>query len=871
MALPPAIGGTPSSTVRIIIRADDRARRTFDLVGLSAHRLQGLVRNLDIQFRGLDRIWTLLAVGSGAALIKSFVNMAAQLQKTRLQIGVFTRDFEKIPEVLEDIFALARKVPIDVQSLTDIFIRLKASGIDPIINSKGEGPLKNLVDAVAAFGGGEEIFKRAGIAIQQMAGKGVISMEELRQQLGEAIPTAMRVMAAQMEISVSELISRVTRGQLEFEEGFENLDKGFKRFFGGSAELQMNTVLGQITQVKRAFQELSDELNTSGAMNFFTVGLKLLVEQIDKFTAFIGTKAGVDFFKNNIDDLAESFARLSQPIVDVIDILGSLSTVIANIFGSLPSEILSGGILGLILFGRFIGPGKGILGGIILSQFGNMLTTVVDMVGATVQNIMDIGAAAGLDIPSMLQYGLIGLLFFGRFRFQAAAAGATAGALESFQKSLGDAIGKFTGAEAIGQSLGGLIGGSMSPEQLEDFRKGNEFFNKHFGRSVELLGTGERAVTNWGKGVENSATKMKGMVEELEATNAALINQRESLEASEVGGLSDKQEKIVGRFGTFVEKLRIRAGGSGAAMKAFALSAEFQFKQVTDVIGELEAQITRLDKEGTNLDSFLTGTEDQADATALAVAKVEAKFAGFARQIENIRQKIEKQVTVQRLQNELIGQLKILKDKMEEGEKREISRAEQRIALQIEENAVKAAAFVRDSTIRTNLFEMEVSFDKVGLASMRANQRVSSAIKSLNNEIIRLKKATDKGLMDKEVFEKTEANLNALINRVIIAGVKLREQMEFNASDYGQFMNSIANSIEGATANAIESLITRTGTARDILTAFWRDVTRALSEYLAKQALVAVFGSTASTGLGFNIVLHHKGNLCQVILVVRIC
>ena len=41
----------------------------------------------------------------------------------------------------------------------------------------------------AQFGGDSEIpLKRAAIAIQQMSGKGVISMEELRQQLGEAVP-----------------------------------------------------------------------------------------------------------------------------------------------------------------------------------------------------------------------------------------------------------------------------------------------------------------------------------------------------------------------------------------------------------------------------------------------------------------------------------------------------------------------------------------------------------------------------------------------------------------------------------------------------------------------------------------------------------
>jgi len=101
---------------------------------------------------------------------------------------------------------LAQTTPFDLKSLGDSFLKLKSAGIDPL-----DGSLKALVDGVAAFGGTSDTLHRASIAIQQMAGKGVISMEELRQQLGEAVPTAMKAMAAGMNMSVQELTQKLSQ------------------------------------------------------------------------------------------------------------------------------------------------------------------------------------------------------------------------------------------------------------------------------------------------------------------------------------------------------------------------------------------------------------------------------------------------------------------------------------------------------------------------------------------------------------------------------------------------------------------------------------------------------------------------------------
>lgn len=70
------------------------------------------------------------------------------------------------------------------------------------------------MNTAGKFGKSSEELKRASVAIQQMAGKGVISMEELRQQFGEAVPDAMGMMARAASVSMGDLVA-VSTGTVE--------------------------------------------------------------------------------------------------------------------------------------------------------------------------------------------------------------------------------------------------------------------------------------------------------------------------------------------------------------------------------------------------------------------------------------------------------------------------------------------------------------------------------------------------------------------------------------------------------------------------------------------------------------------------------
>jgi tape measure domain-containing protein len=140
---------------------------------------------------------------------------------------------------------MAQNAPFEVKALGDAFVKMKVGGIDP-----ANGSLQALVDSVARFGGNGESLKRAATAIQQMGGKGVISMEELRQQLGEAVPDAMQALATGVGLTMGQLTKEIAKGTVQ---AAGNLDRMFAVLAvqnrGAAAEMA-NTWTGLTEQLK---------------------------------------------------------------------------------------------------------------------------------------------------------------------------------------------------------------------------------------------------------------------------------------------------------------------------------------------------------------------------------------------------------------------------------------------------------------------------------------------------------------------------------------------------------------------------------------------------------------------------------------------
>ena len=222
------------------------------------------------------------------AMPMAVIKSNAQLEKMKtLMVGLstvtggFAEAQEDATKSMDFLFGMARKSPFEIAALTDSFVKFKAAGLDPL-----GGLFQGLIDSVAKFGGGAEALKRASVAIQQMSGKGVISMEELRQQLGEAVPDAMRVMARSMGITMGELVDVVSTGTLEAKNALKAMGRQMNIENSGAALMMSETWDGLINRMKTSFTMAAKTIGEAGFFDAAKGQLSFFVEGFMQNPAF---------------------------------------------------------------------------------------------------------------------------------------------------------------------------------------------------------------------------------------------------------------------------------------------------------------------------------------------------------------------------------------------------------------------------------------------------------------------------------------------------------------------------------------------------------------------------------------------------------
>ncbi len=221
------------------------------------------------------------------------------------------------------LFDMAANAPFTINALSDSFVKFKSVGLDPLDGSMGA-----LVDAVAAFGGTDEVMHRASIAIQQMAGKGVISMEELRQQLGEAVPEAITIMARTMGVSYGELVEEISKGTVAAKPALDAMFNGMKMVYGGRAQSMMDTYNGRVAKLRTTWTQLVSQ--NDGIKNYFESQKNL----ITTLTKLLGSNAIEGFATTIGNALANMTERTATAIGGIAVFVGKFMGMVRTLNSS---------------------------------------------------------------------------------------------------------------------------------------------------------------------------------------------------------------------------------------------------------------------------------------------------------------------------------------------------------------------------------------------------------------------------------------------------------------------------------------------------------------------------------------------------------
>jgi tape measure domain-containing protein len=209
---------------------------------------------------------------------------------------------------------------------------------------EGQG-VKDLFEGItaslSALGLGGQDASLVFMAYTQILSKGKLSMEELRQQLGERFPPAMGVFAKAMGVSVSEMNDLVASGSILSQDILPKVAKVLKLDYGKAASGSADSLVLALTKLSNVGFEITtvftDKLSgaLAGVVNFASNGLGFLKDSLGTLIP-LGQSFAIGFAAT----IAVGLSIMMTKIKPVVVLLGSLQSLLLSTFSAIASNLM---------------------------------------------------------------------------------------------------------------------------------------------------------------------------------------------------------------------------------------------------------------------------------------------------------------------------------------------------------------------------------------------------------------------------------------------------------------------------------------------------------------------------------------------------
>lgn len=306
------------------------------------------------------------------------VKTAAQIESATNALKYLLPKGVAVADVLDRLKKIAIESPIfDTTDLILYAQKFTAAGVEI---GKTERFLKAFSNIALVTGANTDEANRAVVAITQAFGKGKLQAEELNQQLGEAMPSVLKLLRDQLGVTQAELTQMVKEGKISGDDLIAIFTKigESPKFLKGAAD-GAQTLNGKFQQLKETLQtQLGD---------FFLKNSKQIKDALDKLGPALSTlidAAGPVFL-----DLIKLFGNLVTKFSELMTWYKNLSPGTKDLILKLLGLATVLGPLVLVL-GTFLGAIAGISAGMaaILTPVGAVVAGIIAFAGAVTAGVV---------------------------------------------------------------------------------------------------------------------------------------------------------------------------------------------------------------------------------------------------------------------------------------------------------------------------------------------------------------------------------------------------------------------------------------------------------------------------------------------------
>lgn len=235
--------------------------------------------------------------------------LGAMIQAEALQRGLtaVTGSAESAGKEMAFLKNTANALGLEVQSAGQSYLSLTAATKGTQLEGEKTREIFTAISrAMSALGKSSADTDRALTAVAQMASKGTVSMEELRGQLGEALPGAMQAAATGAGLTVAQLVAMVSTGEVLAKDLLPALVKGLDDLYAKGPP--PDGLIAQWNRFRNVVTETSEAVGEGG------VGKALSWLSGAGATAVTGFSAAVGFMGDAIGQTAGYIATGNKEV-----------------------------------------------------------------------------------------------------------------------------------------------------------------------------------------------------------------------------------------------------------------------------------------------------------------------------------------------------------------------------------------------------------------------------------------------------------------------------------------------------------------------------------------------------------------------------
>ena len=234
-------------------------RGSLDSVGFAAAGIRG---KLDLLSQGLGA----LGIATGAVGLVQLLSQVSQtgieFERLSQKLNITTGGGVKTGEAMAFIRREADRLGTSVIDTGNNFASFAAS-------TKGtqlEGEKTRLIfssvsEASAKLGLSQADTNGLFLAFQQIASKGVVSSEELRQQIAERLPGGLQIAARALGVTTGELNKMLEQGQVISDDFLPKFAEEIRKTFGTDANTRIETTQSNFSRLGNEIRELANVIS----------------------------------------------------------------------------------------------------------------------------------------------------------------------------------------------------------------------------------------------------------------------------------------------------------------------------------------------------------------------------------------------------------------------------------------------------------------------------------------------------------------------------------------------------------------------------------------------------------------------------------